>query len=538
MNTNARALLPADPGPDGPWSLAPRAASPSPAAPITVLYGSHTGNCENLARRIGRRLAERGVTHALLDMIECRKSHLQQATTALLIVSTHGDGDPPERAVPLVELLNGRKAPRLDHLRYSVLALGDSSYPKFCEAGRRLDQRLEALGAERIQARVDCDVDFDTSAQRWIDGLIERLAADSPAAGSPATGAAAPAASADRRPALVASAYTRKNPFLAPVLTNQRLTGLGSTKDVRHVELSIDGANLHYEPGDALGIVVHNRAQDVDALIAALRLDPRIPVEMEPGAPISLRRALAERYEIGRIETASGAHALGAREFLQELRPLAPRLYSIASSPRATPDEVHLTVAIAEYVADGCNRRGLVSGHIAEATLDGAQLPVYLHRNPGFRLPADPATPIVMIGPGTGVAPFRAFLMERAALGSSGRNWLFFGDRSFETDFLYQAEWIDWRKRGVLNRIDVAFSRDRTEKTYVQHRLAQRGAELWRWIEDGAHIYVCGDAEHMAPDVHRALLAIVARHGGSSAEGARETLLEMQRTRRYQRDVY
>lgn len=565
----------------GPASAPAFAAATSAGAAVTVLFGSHTGNSERLARRIAESLSARGVRHQLIDMLECRKAHLQESRTLLIVVSTHGDGEPPERAAPLFELLHSRKAPRLDHLHYAVLALGDSSYEKFCETGRQFDARLEALGATRFHARVDCDVDFESPAQRWIDGIVERLEAppvDGAAGAAPPTTGHAAVSPAGAWPASVATAYTRKNPFRAPVLANLRLTAAGSTKDVRHVELSIEGANLHYEPGDALGIVARNRTSDVDALLDALRFEPQASVSAAADGTTSLREALAERHDIGPIQPAflrryaqairsaplearirgdapslarylrgralldlvaeHGTADLGPKEFAALLPPLAPRLYSIASSQRATPDEIHLTVAVVEYAALGRARRGLVSGLLADATGEEASLPVYLHRNPGFRLPANAAAPIVMIGPGTGVAPFRAFVAEREAQGAKGRNWLFFGDRSFETDFLYQAEWIDWRKRGTLSRVDVAFSRDGAQKTYVQHRLAARGAELWRWLEEGAYLYVCGDAEQMAPDVHRTLLEIIARHGGRSIEQAGEYLLDLQRVRRYQRDVY
>lgn len=554
-------------------SAAALTAAPSTAGPeVTVLFGSHTGNSERIARQIVERLRERGMRYTLIDMLECRKAHLQEARYLLVVVSTHGNGDPPERAVPLFELLNGRKAPRLDHLKYAVLALGDSSYENFCETGRQFDARLEALGGERLHSRGDCDVDFEPAAQHWIDGVVQRLKPHA----SPTV--RLEVAGADRRTASVSNAHTRKNPFLAPVLANQRLTAVGSTKDVRHLEFSIDGANLHYEPGDAVGVVARNRDEDVDALLARLPFDPQTSIAVDAQTTVPLHQALADRYEIGPINFAflqryaqairsealaarvggnpaelsryirarhladvvaeHGAGGIGADAFTSLLRPLAPRLYSIASSQRATPDELHVTVAVVEYTTLDRARRGLVSGQLAEATAEDASLPIYLHRNAAFRLPADPSAAIIMIGPGTGVAPFRAFVAERAVQGASGQNWLFFGDRSFETDFLYQTEWLDWRKRGVLSNIDVAFSRDQTEKTYVQHRLAKRGAELWRWIEEGAYLYVCGDAERMAPDVHRALLQIIECHGGRSADEAKETLIELQRQRRYQRDVY
>jgi sulfite reductase (NADPH) flavoprotein alpha-component len=547
------------------------AAAPSPAgagqAGVTVLFGSQSGNSERLANELGAALGKRGINAKLLDMLDCRRTDLERAQTLLVIVSTHGDGDPPDRALPLHELLHGRKAIKLPHVRFSVLALGDSSYEKFCATGRQFDARLEELGATRLHARTDCDVDFETAAAGWIDAVVGQLAAEP--GGAPAI------AGVEHAPAPVAQAHTRKNPFAAEVLVNQPLTARGSTKDVRHVELSLEGSSIHYEPGDALGIVPRNSYAAVEHLLAALPYDRDAALELD-GAETPLREALAERFEIGalaaplvqRYAKAVGAsalalladdpnalrryirgrdlcdlvtehppHGLDARAFASLLRPLAPRLYSIASSAQTAPGEVHLCVGLVEYESHGRRRQGVVSGAVA-ALAEGAALPVYLHRNPSFRLPADPSAPIVMIGAGTGVAPFRAFLAEREAVSAPGPHWLVFGDRSFELDFLYQSDWLSFRKRGVLTRIDVAFSRDQAHKVYVQHRLLEHGAALWSWLKDGAHLYVCGDAERLAPDVESALLDIVQTHGGLDAEAAREYLLELTRARRYQRDVY
>lgn len=542
--------------------------------PVTVLFGSQTGNSERLAKQVADRLAERGIRFTLLDMLQCSKTHLQETENLLVIVSTHGDGDPPERAVPLAELLAGRKAPRLEHLRYSVLALGDTSYERFCETGRQFDARLEALGAERLHARAECDVDFEAAASQWIEGVLGKLAESL----GPSTPRAHVELGADRRAsASVSNAYTRKNPFFAPVLANQRLTAGASSKDVRHIELSLEGSNIHYEPGDSIGIVPRNRAEDVASLLERLPFDAESPVPAGAGATIPLRDALTERFEIGTVTRpliqryaeatrsaalapiasapdadfaryARGRHlvdlvsrhapdGLDAESFARLLPPLAPRLYSIASSQRASPDEVHLTVSIVQYESFGRGRRGVVTGRLAELTSEEAEVPVYLHRNPAFRLP-DGQTSVIMIGPGTGVAPFRAFLSEREHTSAPGKNWLIFGDRTFEWDFLYQAEWLEARRRGLLTRMDVAFSRDQPRKVYVQDRIRERGAELWSWLEDGAYLYVCGDAEHMAPDVHRALLGIVAEHGSRSEGAAAEYLLRLQQERRYQRDVY
>ncbi len=539
-------------------------ASDQQQAAVTVLYGSQSGNCERLATQIGEALSRRGLPYVALDMLDCRKAHLQEAKRLLVVVSTHGEGDPPDRAAALYELLHSRKAPALGHLTYSVLALGDSSYEKFCETGRQFDTRLSALGARSLHARVDCDVDFEQAAQAWIDAVVDRIAHEHGDA-STASSAGIP----QRTLAPVANAYTRKNPFLAPVLANDRLTARHSDRDVRHLELSLEGSGIHYDPGDALGIVVRNAPERVNALLAALPYRPDTSVSFE-STERSLREVL-HVCEIGRVtntfakkylerngaadrspylsEDAQGVQlidflrqhppgGISAQDFVSVLRPLAPRLYSIASSPRATPDEVHLTIALVTFELNGEIHHGVASSQIADLAGEDAVAPVYLHRNPNFRLPADPNTPIIMIGPGTGVAPFRSFIAEREALGARGRNWLFFGGRHFRSDFLYQTEWLDYRKRGALHRIELAFSRDQSEKIYVQHRMRAHGRELYEWLQEGACVYVCGDAQHMAHDVQAALLDILKEHGGRSTERAAEELVELQRARRYQRDVY
>ncbi len=547
------------------------AALPRPAShatrPVTILYGSESGNSERIARQMAARLSALQRAPRLLDMLDCRKADLEQCRELLVIVSTHGDGEPPERAMPLFELLGGRRAPRLPDTRFAVLALGDRSYEQFCAAGRQIDARLEALGAQRLRARIECDVDFDAPAREWTESVLSLLAEE---AGEPAVAAT----SAVPAPTVV-QAWTRKHPFSAPVLANQSLTARGSSKHVRHLELSLEGSGIQYEPGDALGIVPANDLAEVDALLTALDRDPAAMVQAGEHA-MALRGALQRHFEIGTLTpsmlrryaeatghdalrrvvadkdaqrafsrgrdlrdlvTAYPPQGLDAASFAALLSPLAPRLYSIASSQKATPDELHLTIGVVTYASRGRARRGVVSGAVA-ALAEDASLPVYLHRNEGFRLPQDPATPVVMIGAGTGVAPYRGFLAEREVLGARGRNWLFFGDRSFELDFLYQVEWLAWRRSGLLTRLDVAFSRDQAEKIYVQHRLLEQGAQLWSWLQDGAHLYVCGDATHMAPDVEAALQAIACRHGGLAEDAARDYLRQLLRARRYQKDVY
>jgi sulfite reductase (NADPH) flavoprotein alpha-component len=453
-----------------------------------------------------------------------------------------------------------------------VLALGDSSYEHFCKTGRAFDARLHALGAQRVHPRVDCDLDYDDFATRWIDEALDALAHD-------AAGSMVPAELRSIAPsAKVTPLYSKRNPFLATALVNIDLSGHGSGKEVRHVELSLDGSGLAYEPGDAVGVLPANEPTAVADLVEALALDPAASVEVG-GEALTLEFALSHRFEITTLtrpvveryaELADskalrellahergdalwayirGRHlidlvhqfpirGLAAQDLIGILRKLPPRLYSIASSQKANPDEVHATIAAVRYEAHGRRRKGVASTFVAERIGEGDALPIYIESNRNFKLPADPATPIIMVGPGTGVAPFRAFMQEREAVGASGKSWLFYGDRRFTTDFLYQREWQQYLKDGVLSRMDVAFSRDRAHKTYVQHRMQERARDVYGWMQDGAHLYVCGDADQMARDVHRTLTGIVAEQGNLSPERAAERVSEWQRTRRYQRDVY
>ncbi|HWL62070.1 MAG TPA: assimilatory sulfite reductase (NADPH) flavoprotein subunit [Steroidobacteraceae bacterium] len=540
-------------------------ASPA-AAPVTILFGSESGNSQRLAQQLARRLGDRQAPHRVLDMMDCRKVDLEQAQRVVAIVSTHGDGDPPETAHGLFELLAGNRAPALGGKQFAVLALGDSSYEHFCAAGRKLDARLEQLGAQRLLSRVDCDVDFEAAAEAWLETVSSRLA-ESPAAPAIAAVDAAGARQTTR-------SWNRKNPLHASTLANQKLTMPQAFREVRHVELSLPD-EVRYAPGDALGVVPRNDENLVAALLARLGFDQDTPVQAA-GHDTPLRTALLEHREVAGMTapflqryaeaTASAGllrlaqatddlknllhgrdlldlvqeyppRGLDAATLVELLPPLAPRLYSISSSALATPGEVHLTVGLVAYQARDRVRRGVVSGMLADLA-EGQTLPVYLHRNEGFRLPTDPRAPIVMVGAGTGVAPYRGFLAEREASGATGRNWLVFGNRAFEHDFLYQSEWLTWRRRGLLARLDVAFSRDQVQKCYVQHRLREQGALLWAWLNEGAHLYLCGDAQHMAPDVEHALLEVFRTHGGLDEEAAAEHLRQLRRERRYQKDVY
>ena len=552
----------------------PRLA-PAPAdddeAFVTIVYGSQSGNSAGIAADVKAQAEARGLDVRVKSMDEYRPSDLRTEKKLLIVVSTQGEGEPPDSGKELHEFLHGRKAGKLEGLRYSVLALGDSSYEHFCQTGRDFDARLEALGAERAHPRVDCDVDYDDAAAQWIEGALAALTAAPARALSHAVAA---------RPLRgnVTPLHSKKNPFLATALANINLSGHGSAKEVRHLELSLEASALSYEPGDSVGVLPANEPEVVADLLDALHLDPSQRVDLGTESA-TLGFALAHRYEIttltrplvekyaalgdaqalrdllaaenggdlwqylrGRqlidLVTEHPLRGIGATQLLSLLRKLPPRLYSIASSEKANPGELHVTVAAVRYESHGRNRHGVASTFLADRIAEGDTVPIYVETNRNFKLPSDPATPIVMVGPGTGVAPFRAFVQEREAIGASGRSWLFFGDRHFTTDFLYQREWQQNLKDGALTRMDVAFSRDREHKCYVQHRMKAQARDLYAWLQDGAHFYVCGDAERMARDVHQALIEIVAEQGAMPVERATEYVQALQRSRRYQRDVY
>jgi sulfite reductase (NADPH) flavoprotein alpha-component len=551
---------------------APAVAAPA-ARTLTILFGTDTGNAKELAGELATAAKAQGVDAKVADMADYKPRALKDEQDLLVVTATHGEGDPPPNAVGFFEFLAGRKAPKLEGVRFGVLSLGDSTYEHYCSAGRQLDERLEELGAERLLDRVDCDVDYEDDAAAWIADAAARVAPGEDASGAQ-NGAAAPGGATAT---LDAPAYSKKRPFPAAVLDNVVLTGRGSTKETRHVELSLEDSGLTYEPGDALGVVPANDPALVETLLSELSLSADTPVPVK-GGELPLGEALTQRFEItaatprfleqwatlsgsaelealragdAKARTAffRGHHVLDfarlfpvpgieAEQFVAGLRPLQPRLYSIASSLAAAPDEAHLTVSTVRYDLHESGRTGVASGHLAQLLHDDATVPVYVQPNEHFRLPADDDTPIIMVGAGTGVAPYRAFMQEREARGASGRSWLVFGERNFRSDFLYQVEWQTLLKDGVLTRLDPVFSRDAGPKTYVQDRLRQRGADVWAWLEEGSRIYVCGDADAMAPGVRAALKDIVAEHGGLDPEAADEYLNDLGRDHRYLLDVY
>ena len=543
-------------------------AAASPAERLTIVYGSQTGNARRLAEQLAQQAEAAGLPVRLLRADAYPTRELKDERHLCIVISTQGDGDPPDDARGFVEFIAGKRAPALAQLKYAVLGLGDSSYPRFCAIGRQLDARLSALGATRLAERGDADLDIDTVAVPWAHRTL--------AAAREALKSHLPLATVTPlRPAPAAPTYSRDHPFAAELLANQRITGRGSDRDVRHIELSLEGSGLHYQPGDALGVWPANPPALVEAVLRTLALDGDAPVTVGNDS-LPLREWLSARRELTRISRPFIAtHAAHARSetlnrllaphasselatllsgtqlldllrahpgewsgeaLVAALRPLTPRLYSIASSPQAVGDEAHLTVAHVEYAIGGELRWGAASHFLARHD-EGARLPVFIEPNERFRLPRDGARDIVMIGPGTGVAPFRGFVQERAASGATGRNWLLFGNPRARSDFLYQTEWLEALRRGQVHRLDVAFSRDQAHKVYVQQRLREHGAELYRWLDDGAHLYVCG-ATAMAKDVHAALLDVVAAQRGTDAEGASEYIGALQAEGRYARDVY
>lgn len=496
---------------------------PSPSVrTITVLYGSETGNASELARALEMAAKAKGLVCNLADMADYKVRQLAQEEDVLIVVSTYGEGDPPQPATGFFEFIESRKAPKLEDKRFAVLALGDSTYEFYCEAGKRLDRRFEELGAERLTPRVDCDIDYEDAAEAWTQAIVEQLGAD--AAPSMISFAVAPS---EAPPAVI---HDKRNPFPAPVIDNIAIVGRGSTKETRHIEFSLEGSGLAYEPGDALGIAATNDPAIVTTLIDALK-------QLQQDDRSGDRSVFLHTHHILDIVRRFPLTDIMPQGFVSALRPLQPRLYSLASSLAAAPDEAHLTVAPVRYDLHGEQRCGVASGLLADRAQPDTMLPVYVQSNPHFRLPADDA-PIIMIGAGTGVAPYRAFMQEREVRGAGGKSWLFFGERNFRTDFLYQTEWQTWLKDGTLGRMDVAFSRDSNEKIYVQHRMKEQSRDIFAWLEAGAHIYVCGDAADLAPDVHNTLIDIVTTEARTGREAATDYVRSLQSDHRYQRDVY
>lgn len=533
---------------------------------VTLLYGSQTGNSQGLAEKYAAALKANDVEVTVTSLAKFKPNNLKKITNLLLVVSTHGEGEPPDQAIQFYEFLHSKRAPKLEHLHFSVLALGDSSYEFFCKTGQDFDAQFEKLGATRIVPRTDCDVDYDEPAAEWFTTVQQALLQQSDTAIiSKAT------------PLLEGEAtFSRKNPYYAEVLENINLNGRGSNKETRHIELSIEGANLQFEPGDSIGILPENDESLVNALLTALQFHPQTEVTVFEES-MQLKEALQKKLEITVLSkpllqkisaftvhqefaklcesaTAWKDYARGrdlldvvedfapftwdAQQFVALLRKIPARLYSIASSQLANSDEVHLTIGKVSYATNGRERLGVCSGNIAERIQVGDTLPIYVHKNPNFRLPEQADTPIIMIGAGTGIAPYRAFLEEREELGITGNSWLFFGDQHFVTDFLYQTDWQRWLASGTLAQMDVAFSRDTDKKVYVQHKIHEKAQVFYKWLVQGAVIYVCGDEKSMAADVDQTICRIIEQQGHKTPEEAKAYINDLKQQKRYQRDVY
>ncbi|NUO00757.1 MAG: flavodoxin domain-containing protein [Saprospiraceae bacterium] len=555
------------------------AAAPPPQQAQTqvvqVLYGSQTGNSKKVAQRTVALIREQGWEATATDLAEYAVKNLKNAKVVFFVVSTQGEGTPPTAAEAFYEWLHSARAPQLPDLQFAVCSLGDSSYLRFCQTGKDIDARLEALGASRLAPRADCDIDFEETADTWAATVVNRLKTTTGAYSAASVKLSAPASPH------YAAGFNRKKPFSAPVLEKIKLNGRGSVKETYHLELGLEGSGLVYEPGDSLGIWAQNPDRLVGQVLAATKFSGSEQVEFE-GAPTDLATVLKKHKELSvlhrnvleqygaQTEHSAAINAVvtdherlkkylwgrNAGDLLREfpsgltpqqltdiLRPIAPRLYSIASSLAAHPEEAHLTVSALRYEFGRTSREGLASVFLADRKEVGDSIGVFIERNEYFKLPADDSTDLILIGPGTGVAPFRAFVEERnerrdASLSKQGRNWLFFGNPNFTTDFLYQREWLQYLKSGALDRLDVAFSRDQPEKIYVQHRLLERSRQLFDRLENGANCYICGDKNHMAPGVQQAFLQIIARESGKGEVYAAEYLSNLKKQRRYLEDVY
>ena len=548
------------------------AVAPAPAAEvptITLISASQTGNARRVAEALRDDLLAAKLNVKLVNAGDYKFKQIAAEKLLVVVTSTQGEGEPPEEAVALHKFLFSKKAPKLDGTAFAVFGLGDTSYEFFCQSGKDFDNKLAELGAERLLDRVDADVEYQAAAAEWRARVVEALKARAPVA------APAQLATSGAVDDIHTSPYTKEAPLTATLSVNQKITGRNSEKDVRHIEIDLGDSGLRYQPGDALGVWYQNDPQLVKELVELLWLKGDEPVTVE-GKTLPLSEALQWHFELT-VNTATivenyatltrsesllplvGDKAqlqqyaaatpivdmvrfspaqLDAEALIGLLRPLTPRLYSIASSQAEVESEVHVTVGVVRYEIEGRARAGGASSFLADRVEEDGEVRVFIEHNDNFRLPANPETPVIMIGPGTGIAPFRAFMQQRAADGAQGKNWLFFGNPHFTEDFLYQVEWQSYVKEGLLTRIDLAWSRDQQQKIYVQDKLREQGAELWRWINDGAHIYVCGDANRMAKDVENTLLEVIAEYGAMDAEAADEFLSELRVERRYQRDVY
>jgi len=534
---------------------------------LHILYGSQTGNAEALAQTAAKSARAKGLVPVVQALGDVDLDVFATMRHVLIVTSTYGEGEMPDNAQLFWDAISASTAPRLEQMHFAVLAIGDTGYDGFCQAGKFIDMRLEQLGAKRVVDRIDCDIDFEEPSSEWLNSSMPQFAASAGSSGTVLE-------SAPEAPVIPGS--NKSNPYAAALITNKRLSGEQSAKDIRHFEFDLSDSGLKYEAGDALGVIPVNEPSLVSLLLTQLNADYETPV---PGFDRSLGDLLTYQFEIsepsrkliewvGQNTTnqelrhvlqhddkdALGVwlwgkdtldllqleltRTLAVPEFVALLRPLQHRAYSISSSSKAHPDQVHLTVASVRYHSGGRNRGGVCSTYLAERLRRGEKPAIFISPNKSFRVPANNSAPLIMVGPGTGIAPFRAFLQERQATGAQGKNWLFFGDQHQEHDFIYQDELLAWRDNGLLTRLDLAFSRDQEKKIYVQSRMLEQGAELYAWLQEGAYFYVCGDASRMAKDVDNALYEVVRQFGGLSTERAADYVDQLKKEKRYLRDVY
>lgn len=551
--------------------LAVSAAAPAAVARrVTVLSASQTGNARRVAESLHTKLAAAGIEARLIGAADFKSKTLPEEDIFLLVTSTQGEGEPPEEALPLHKFLFGKKAPDLSKLTFAVLGLGDSSYPNFCQAGKDFDGKMAELGATRLTDLGICDLDFQAAADAWVDGIVPKVS-ELAAAPSAATIAAT---TSDATAAV--QTYTKEQPYTATLSVRQKITSRDAEKDVEHIEIDLSGSGIQYQAGDALGIWPINDTELVGEILQLAQLSGQETVSLADGRSIDIQTALREHADLTQNTPAflqqyaeltdhaelreilsdsdkldaylaitppvgvlaTYPHALDAQTLFGLFRAQTPRLYSIASAQSEVGEEVHLTVGVVRFNHHDHTYTGAASGFLGERLAEGDNVRVFVEPNPHFRLPADGNTPVIMIGAGTGVAPFRSFMQQRDANGDEGKNWLIFGNQRFTDDFLYQTEWQQFRKDGLLTRADLAWSRQGKDKVYVQHKIRDNAAELWAWLQQGAHIYVCGDASRMARDVEEAIIDAVATQGGMSRDEAEDYVNDLREDKRYQRDVY
>ncbi|WGE31988.1 assimilatory sulfite reductase (NADPH) flavoprotein subunit [Actinobacillus genomosp. 2] len=538
---------------------------------VAVLSASQTGNAKSVADKLTERLTAIGVNVTRTSLKDYKAKNIADEKLVLLVTSTQGEGEAPEEGVLLLKLINGKKAPKLDRLQFAVLGLGDSSYPNFCQAGKDFDRRFEELGGSRLFDRVDADLDFQATADQWINEIVDIIKAKNN------EGVTANLASTTSQSSVATnqSKYNKENPFPATLITNQRITAKDAEKDVRHLEFDLSGSDLSYQSGDVLGVYFENDPALVNEILTAIGLtgeeqvtlqDQTLPLSTALQTQFELTQntvafvrnyaALANHSELDAIVANSEQlqnfvqntplvdvlnrypATLSAEQFIALLRPITPRLYSISSAQAEVSEEVHLSVGVVRYEHNGKARAGGASSYLADRVEEDGQVRIFIKHNDNFKLPQDSSKPIIMIGSGTGIAPFRSFVQQRAADEAEGKNWLIFGNQHFASDFLYQTEWQQFAKDGFLHKYSFAWSRDQEQKIYVQDKIREEAKTLWQWLQQGAYIYVCGDASRMAKDVNQALLDVIAQQGNLNADEAEEYLDNLREEKRYQRDVY